>query len=140
MLISPIGTDPDRTNPQAVYFTSTMRPTAEGFKNLFGFKVLFLRLCRPCPIRYFLLVEHSNWGVPNPASRGTLGCIGILIVQRLNLLLDEDSMSKLSSCADDLLRSFSSPPKNLASARFSRGSLPTRKDKFYKQRRILTRS
>ncbi len=56
MLISPTGTDPDRTvvtsawgfprqrdltNPQAVCFTSTMRPTAEGFKDLFGFAFPF---------------------------------------------------------------------------------------------------
>ena len=69
MLISPTGTDPDRTNPQAFCFTSTMRPTAErtslrtlrehvseetsetvssGFKDLFSFDFLFLKLCRPC--------------------------------------------------------------------------------------------
>ena len=33
---SPTDTDPDRTNPQAFYFTSMTRPATEGFKDLFS--------------------------------------------------------------------------------------------------------
>ena len=37
ILLSPTGTDPDRTNPQTFCFNSTMRPTAESRNILISF-------------------------------------------------------------------------------------------------------
>lgn len=89
--LSPKGTDPDRTvvtsawgnprqrdltNPQTFYFTSTLCPNAEGFESLFFFAFSFLDYVAPV-FRYFTLVEHSNWGVPNLPIVAHMGALAL---------------------------------------------------------------
>ena len=96
-LISPTGTDPDRTNPQTFCFASTLCPNAEGAKTYLVLIFSFLDYVAPVIQVFPFGRALSFWGVPNLASRGTLGCIGIYIVQRLNSSLYEDSGAELLS-------------------------------------------
>ena len=107
-MLSPTGTDPDSTNPQTFCFTSTLCPNAEGFKDLLSFKFLFLKLCRPCPFRYFLLVEHFDWGVSNLPLVAHLGALASTLYNKYSFYYMKISLPTCKAMTDKLLRSLSS--------------------------------
>ncbi len=106
-MLSPTGTDPDSTNPQTFCFTSTLCPNAEGFKDLLSFKFLFLKLCRPCPVRYFLLVEHFDWRVSNLPLVAHLGALASTLYNEYSFCYMKISLPTCKAMTDKLSRSLS---------------------------------